>query len=156
MRSSTAVSAIALVSSAFLAPSARAASTAVSIEAMSVGPQSPGPGVLCTLGVRLKNTGTHTATDFRFKVRIDDQDVASYGIQTFAVNVAPGTSDTIALYNFWSPAAPKASFPVEVTVLEGRWADVKLESKTSTTTPIGPIEGLPVSVTQSVRMSARP
>ena len=143
-----------IVSLAFLATQARAASPLVSIEAVSVAPQRPGAGVLCTLGVRLKNTGTHTATDFRFKVEIDGQDVATYNNESFAVNVGPGGSDTIALHSFWSPATAKADFTVEVTVLEGRWADVKREGNTSTTTPIGPIEGLPVSATQSVHMAS--
>jgi hypothetical protein len=69
---------------------------------VSVAPQSPGPRVLCTLGVQLKNAGTHTATDFRFKVKIDCQDVATYNIESFAVNVGPGASDPIALYSFWT------------------------------------------------------
>jgi hypothetical protein len=68
--------------------------------------------------------------------------------------VAPGASDTIALHSFWTPTVPKTSFTVEVTVLEGRWADVKQEGNTSTTTPIGPIEGLPASATQSVQMGS--
>jgi hypothetical protein len=144
----------AIVTLAFLATQARAASPLVSMEAVSVAPQRPGAGVLCTLGVRLKNAGTHTATDFRFKVKIDGEDVAIYHIESFAVNVGPGGSDTIALHSFWSPATAKANFTVEVTVLEGRWADVKREGNTSTTTPLGPIEGLPVSATQSVQMAS--
>jgi len=143
-----------MVSLAFLATQVRAAGAPVSIEAVSVAPKSPGPGVLCTLKVRLKNAGTHTATDFRFKVKIDGQEVAIYGIESYAVNVGPGASDTIALHNFWSPATAKPSFTVEVTLLEGRWADVKREGDTSTTTPIGPIEGLPVSATESVHLAS--
>lgn len=152
MRTNTPVGGLAIVSLAFFAAQARAASPAVSIEAVSVAPQSPGPGVLCTLGVQLKNTGTHTATYFRFKVKIDGQDVAIYNVESFAVNVAPGTSETITLSGFWSPATAKANFTVELTLLEGQWADVKHEGNTSTTTPIGAIEGLPVSATQSVHM----
>jgi hypothetical protein len=154
MRTSIPVGGLALVSLALLAPQAHAASSPVSIEAVSVTPQKPGPGVLCTLGVRLKNSGTHIATDFRFSVKIDGQDVATYKVESFAQNVAPGASDTIALHNFWTPTAPKASVTVEVSVLEGRWADVKQEGNTSTTTPVGPIEGLPVSATQSVQMGS--
>ena len=71
------------------------------------------------------------------------------------MNVAPATLEGVELYNFWSPAAHKASFPVEVAIVEGRWADVKQEAGASTTTPVGPIEGLPVSATQTVRMSAK-
>lgn len=153
MRTNTPARMLAIISLAFFATQARAASPPVSIEAVSVSPQSSGPGVLCTLGVRLKNAGTHTATDFRFKVKIDGQEVTTYNIASFAVNVGPGASDTIVLHSFWSPAT--AIFPVEVTVLEGRWADVKREGNTSITTPIGPIEGLPVSATQSVHTSTK-
>lgn len=156
MRRSTALRGLAVASlAAFLAPWANAAPSPVSIEAVSVAPVSPGPGVICTLGVRIKNAGSHTATDFRFNVKVDGEEVTVYHNQTYAVNVAPGTSDSIALYNFWSPAAHKASFPVEVAIVEGRWADVKQEAGTSSTTPVGPIEGLPVSATQTVRMSAK-
>lgn len=154
MRMSTLVRRLAILSLAVLAPQVRAANSPVSIEAVSVAPKSPGPGVLCTLEVRLKNAGTHTATDFRFRVKVDGQDVAIYGIESYAVNVGPGASNTIALHNFWSPASAKPSFAVEVTVLEGRWADVKREGDTSTTTPVGPIEGLPVSATLSVHMAS--
>jgi hypothetical protein len=152
MRTGIPMTGLALVSLGLLAPQAGAASSPVSIEAVSVMPQNPGPGVLCSLSVRLKNAGTHTATDFRFRVKIDGQDVATYNGESWAQNVAPGASDAVALHNFWTATAAKAGFTVEVTVLEGRWADVKQEANTSTTTPIGPIEGLPVSATQSVHM----
>jgi hypothetical protein len=154
MQTNTPVRELAIVALAFLAAQAGAAPPPVSIEAVSVAPQSPGAGTLCTLGVRLKNAGTHTATDFRFKVKIDGRDVAIYNIESYAVNVGPGASDTISLHSFWSPAAAKATFTVEVTLLEGRWADVKREGNTSTTTPIGPIEGLPASLAQSVHMAS--
>ncbi len=131
------------------------AASALSIEAVSVSPANPGANALCTLNVRLKNAGTKTATNFRFRVRIDDKEVASYAIESYAVGVPPGTTDTIALHNFWTPAVAKPNFTVEVTVLEGAWADVKRESNTTTTTPAGPIEGLPVTASQTVPMSAK-
>jgi hypothetical protein len=154
MRTNTSARRLAVISLVFLATQAGAVSSAVSIEAVAVSPQSPGPDVLCTLGVRLKNAGTHAATDFRFKVKIDGQEVATYNRESYAVNVAPGASDTIALHSFWSPATATAKLTVEVTVLEGRWADAKREGDTFTTTPIGPIEGLPVSATQLVNMAS--
>lgn len=154
MQTRVAVAVLAVLSQAFLVPQALAAPPPVSIEAVSIGPPSPAPGVLCSLGIRLKNAGTHTATGFRFRVKIDGQEETVYRVELFAVNVAPGASDTIALHNFWTAAAPKTSFEVEVTLLEGEWAEVKREGNTSTTTPLGPIEGLPVSATQSVHTAA--
>jgi hypothetical protein len=155
MNTSRALTGLAAACLVLLASRAHPAGGAVSIESVTISPASPGPGALCGLSVRLKNAGTHTATDFRFKAKIDGQDVAPYGIETYAVNVAPGSSDTITLHNFWTPAAPKASLTIEVSLAEGRWADVKQEGRTTTTTPIGPIEGLPVSATGSVRLSAK-
>ena len=58
---------LAIISLALFATQARAASPPVSIEAVTVSPQSPGPGVLCTLDVRLKNAGTHTEVDPVFR-----------------------------------------------------------------------------------------
>ena len=143
-----------LIAGLVFLPRVAGAASAISVDAVSVSPANPGPNALCTLSVRLKNAGTKTATNFRFKVTIEGKEVATYGIETYAVNVPSGTSETIPLHNFWTGAA-KASFPVEVSVLEGTWADVKREGNASTTTPSGPIEGLPVSASQTVTMSAR-
>jgi hypothetical protein len=134
---------------------APAAPSQVSIEAVSVSPSGAGPNVLCGLSVVLKNAGAHTATDFHFKVRIGGEEATVYGAETFAVNVAPGTSETITLHNFWTPAVPNPKLAVEVSILEGRWADVKKDASVTTTTPIGPIDGLPVSATQTVHMAAK-
>ncbi len=155
MHGNTATAALALASLLYLPSPGDSASSPLSIEAVSVSPASPGPSVLCGLSVRLKNAGVKTATDFRFRVRIEGQDVTSYNLEIWAVNVAAGTSATILLHNFYAASTAKASFPIEVTVLEGSWAEVKHEGSTSTTTPLGPIEGLPVSITQTMRISAR-
>jgi hypothetical protein len=135
-------------------PEARAASPLVSIEAVTVEPPSPAPGTLCTLSVRLKNSGTQTASSFRFKVKIDGRDEATYANVLYAVNVEPASTGTIRLNSFWSPSAVKTSFAVEVTVAEAVWAEVKREGTTTTTTPVGPVPGLPVSAAQSVSVAA--
>jgi hypothetical protein len=131
-----------------------AASSLVTIEAVLVEPQNPRPDALCKLSVRLKNAGRQTTTYFRFKVKIDGQEVAIYKDHLYAVNIEPGTSGTIDLYSFWSPSDGKPSISVEVTLLEAQWAEFKREGQTFTTRPLGSVEGLPVSGTQSVRISA--
>jgi hypothetical protein len=137
-----------------LSPAVQAASPLVSIEAVTVEPQSPAPGTLCKLSVRLKNSGTQTASSFRFKVKIDGREEATYANVLYAINVEPASSGTIGLYNFWSPSAVKTSFPVEVTLAEAVWAQVKREGTTTTTTPAGSVPGLPTSATQSVSVAA--
>jgi hypothetical protein len=140
---------------ALLPGSSPAAPAPVSIEAVAVSPSKPGPGALCGLRVTLKNAGTHTATDFRFKVKVNGEEVSVYGGETFAEGIAPGASETITIHSFWTPTAAKSSLTIEVSVIAGRWADVKSEGATTTTTPIGPIEGLPVSATQMVPLSPK-
>lgn len=139
---------------AILGHRSQAASPTVTVEAVLVQPPSPPPDALCKLSVRLKNAGSQTATYFRFKVKIDGQDTAIYKDQLYAVNVEPRTSGTIELYSFWSPSAAKASLTVEVTLVEAHWAELKHEGDTSTTTSLGPVDGLPASAALSVRMSA--
>ncbi len=129
---------------------ARAAGSPLSLESVSVEPQRPAPAALCRLAVRLKNTGARAAGAFGFRVKIDGQEETTYKAESYWVNVGPGTSETIALHNFWSPAA-KAAFTVEVTLLQAEWVEVKREGSASTTTPVGPVGGLPVSATQSVQ-----
>jgi len=134
-------------------PAVQAASSPVAIEAVTVEPQSPTAGVLCRLSVRVKNAGTRVATSFRLKVRIDGREEAPYANEVYAVNVDPAAAGTIGLYNFWSPSPAKASFKVEITLVEAQWAEVKREGKTTTTTPLGPVEGLPSTAERAVSMA---
>ncbi len=143
-----------ILAPAIVAQRSEAASPLVTVEAILVQPQSPPPDALCKLGVKLKNAGSQTASYFRFKVKIDGQDVAIYKDQLYVVNVEPKTSGTIDLYSFWTPAGNKASFSIEVTLVEAQWVEVKRQGDTVTTTAVGPVEGLPVSATETVRMSA--
>ena len=131
----------------------RAASSPVSIEAVTVEPASPAPGALCRLGVRLKNAGTQVATSFRFQVKTGGQEQAVYKVEVYAINVEPGASGTIELHSFWVPSAAKGTFAVEVTLAEAQWAQVKREGQTTTTTPTGAVEGLPVSSTHAVSLA---
>jgi hypothetical protein len=125
----------------------------VTVASVVVEPASPAPSTLCRLKVALKNGGSQTASNFKFDVKVDGQDVAVYKPQTYAVNVDPGKTDEIALYNFWSPQAAKP-FDVQVTLLAAQWVQVKKEGNTTTTTPAGPVAGLPTSGSVTVKMAA--
>jgi len=135
------------------AGSASAAGAAdVAVEAVIVEPASPGPSAICGLKVRLKNGGTQPIANFRFSVKVDGQDVAVYKTHSYAVNIEARTADELALYSFYSPAAAKA-FDVQVTLVEAEWLQIKRDGTTTTTTPTGPVAGLPVSGSVSVKMS---
>ena len=131
----------------------QAAAADVGLDAVIVSPTSPGPSSICTLKVRVKNGGSQAVSNFRFKVKVDGQDLALYDRQTFAVNVEAGKSDELTLYNFYSPAAPK-SFDVQVTLVEAQWVQIKKDGANTTTTPAGPVAGLPSAGSASVKMAA--
>jgi hypothetical protein len=135
----------------------RADAADVGVDAILVGPASPGPSTLCTLKVRLKNGGARTVSYFTLSVKIDGQDVPVYKSQLYVVNIDPGTVGELQLYNFYSPSAPKP-FTVQVTLVEAQWVQVKKEGTSTTTTPSGPIAGLPTSASLLVKMpnGARP
>jgi hypothetical protein len=130
-----------------------AAAADVGVDAVLVSPASPGPSSICTLKVRVKNAGAQAASNFRLKVKVDGQDLALYDRQTFAVNVDAGKSEELALYSFYSPASAKP-FDVQVTLTEAQWVQVKKDGSNTTTTPTGPVPGLPSTASVSVKMSA--
>ena len=125
----------------------------LAVEGITVTPTSPGPSALCGLTVHLRNGGAQAVSYFRFSVKIDGQELPIYKQETYVVGVAPGTTGEVALYSFYSPATSKP-FEVQIALVEAQWAQIKKEGTTTTTTPSGPVAGLPTSATLSVRMSA--
>jgi hypothetical protein len=117
-----------------------------------VKPASPGPSTLCELKVRLKNAGSRPVSFFSFNVKIDGQEVPTYKTSTYAVNIEPGTTGELALFNFDSPPEARA-FDVQVTLVEAQWVEVKKQGSSSTTPPSGPVAGLPTGASLSVKMS---
>jgi hypothetical protein len=130
---------------------ARAADVAV--DGIVVEPASPGPSTICQLKVRLKNGGSQAVSLLKFGVKIDGQEVAQYKVSSYAIGIAPGTVGEVALYSFYSPAVPK-TFEVQVALVEAQWVQVRQEGVTTTTTPAGPVPGLPTSASLSVKTSA--
>src|SRR5271157_3890261 len=96
----------------------------VRVDAIVVKPASPGPSALCELKVRLKNTGSRSASYFRFNVKINGQDEPVYKQSMYVINIDPGTAGEVALNTFYSPAGTKA-FEVQVTLVEAQWMEVK-------------------------------
>ena len=121
------------------------------MDAILVVPAHPGPSTLCTLKVRLKNGGTRTVSYFNFNIKIDGQDVTVYKSHACMVNIDPGTAGELELHNFYSPSVPKP-FTVQVTLVEAQWVQVKKEGTSTTTTPSGPVAGLPASASLSVKI----
>lgn len=134
----------------------------LALESVQVDPASPGPDTLCRLSVKLRNSGTKTASAFAFRVRIDGKDLPVYEKELFLRPVGAGASSEIRLHNFWSsetgrPFPAGGKMTVEVTLAEARWMDVKTQNGTEVWTPAGPVEGLPVSKTATLTLGkARP
>ena len=88
----------------------------------------------------------------RFNVKIDGQEAPAYKLYTHVLNIEPGKTGELALNNFYSPPEARA-FEVQVTLVEAQWVEVKKEGSSSTTTPSGPVAGLPTGASLSVKMS---
>ncbi|MBN2369796.1 MAG: hypothetical protein JXO72_04860 [Vicinamibacteria bacterium] len=124
----------------------------VSVDAIVVTPAIPAPSTLCKLKARVKNSGALAASFFRFSVTIDGKNLPVYKNQTYVVNVEPGTTGDLDLYNFWTPKESK-TLDIQVTLEEAQLVQIKKEGSTSTTTPSEPVTGLPASATLSLKMS---
>jgi hypothetical protein len=131
---------------------ARVEAADVGIDAITIEPASPRPSTLCRLKVRLRNAGAQAISYLKFTVEIDGQEVPTYKNQMYVVNIDPGTADEVGLFNFYSPSVVK-SFDVQVTLVEAHWVQVAKKEKSTTTTPSGPVAGLPTSASLSVSMS---
>ena len=126
----------------------------LTLEAVKVDPASPGPDTLCKLSVTIKSAGAKTASALGFRVKVDGKELAVYRNELFFRPVPPGnpagSTTEIKLHNFWSsetgrPFPAGGRMTVEVTLVEARWMDVKTESGAEVWTPVGAVEGLPVS-----------
>ncbi len=124
---------------------------AVSIEGIVVEPADPGPDTLCRLTVRLKNSGDRVASQLGFTVRINGKDLPVYGNQLFMFPLEPGAVSELKLYNFWStetsrPMPADGRLELEVELKEAQWIDISIDDDgVEVWTPLGAIEGLPVS-----------
>ena len=94
-RLSIALCLAALLAGAFVS---RADAADVHVDAIVVKPASPVPAALCELKVRLKNSGSRSASYFRFKVKIDGQDVRDLALASLRALIGTVAQDTF-LFN---------------------------------------------------------
>jgi len=121
----------------------------LAVDAIEVEPPAPSPGTLCKLRVRIRNTAEQDATNLVFAVRIGGAEMTVYRNHVWMTRVAAGTTATVELHNFWVPdASPRT---VEVALSEARWMKLTTEGETSVTTVLGPVDGLPSTLTRDLK-----
>jgi hypothetical protein len=133
----------------------------LTLEAVMVEPTSPAADTLCRLRVKLRNSGEQIASQLGFAVSLNGQDLGVYGNQLFMYPVAPGATEEIRLYNFWTTETSRSmpadgKLRVEVTLKEAIWTRVEMETdeegEIEVWTPIGPVESLPVKAEVTLQM----
>lgn len=138
-----------------------AAAPLLTLEEVSVEPASPAADTLCRLRVKLRNNGDQIASRLGFAVSLNGQDLGVYGNQLFMYPVAPGATEEISLYNFWTTETSRAmpadgKLRVEVTLKEAVWTRVEMETdeegEIEVWTPIGPVDDLPVKAAVTLQM----
>lgn len=127
----------------------------LSIVALAITPDQPGPDTLCQLRVKLKNTGDQIASQLGFRVTVNGVELPVYRNQLFMQRVDPGKTVELRLYNFWStetsrPVPADGKYRVEVTLREAQWYKIGDDAGTEVWDPLGAVPGLPQSATVSV------
>jgi len=120
----------------------------ITIEAVLISPQAPGPDTLCKLAVRLKNRSARTVTAFGFEVKVNGHDLTIYGNQRYLEPIPPGETRELQLYNFWStetdrPALKDGKVEVEVALAEARFVEKTMEGNVPVWTLQDLVQGLP-------------
>ncbi len=143
------------------AQDAKPAAAQLRLTSIDVQPDDPGADTLCKLTVTVHNDGDRQASQLGFAVTLNGQDLSVYGNQLFMYPVAPGATEEISLYNFWTTETSRAmpadgKLRVEVTLKEAVWTRVEMETdeegEIEVWTPIGPVENLPVSAAVTLQM----
>ena len=119
------------------------------VAAIEVEPSAPSSGTLCKLRVKISNTAEQDASNLVFAVKIGGSEMTVYHNHAWMTRVAAGTTATVDLHNFWVPDAGRRI--VEVTLSEARWMKHTTEGETSVTTILGPVEGLPSTLTLDLK-----
>jgi hypothetical protein len=132
----------------------------LSLEAVDVQPSQPGADTLCRLQVKIRNRGDKIASSLAFRVKLNQQELGVYLNQLFMEAIHPGEVADIKLYNFWTtetsrPYPKGGKMRVEVSLTESRWTKVETDEEgVQVWTPIGDVEGLPVS--NSITLQLKP
>lgn len=130
----------------------------VTVEAIIVEPDKPGPDTLCHLEVKLRNAGDRVASQLGFSVTINGQALPVYANQSFYYPLEPGGTTQMPLYNFWTtetsrPAPANGKLTIAVTLEEAVWMDISVDDDgVETWKPLGPVEGLPSRASTTVEL----
>jgi hypothetical protein len=131
----------------------------LTIESIQVEPMKPGADTLCRLRVDLRNQGSEIASQLDFSVRINGQELAVYTNQLFMYPIPADATEEVQLYNFWSTETSRAmpkdgKLQIEVTLKAARWMEIKDDEEgVEVWTPLGDVEGLPVSQSVTLTMT---
>jgi hypothetical protein len=154
---------VVLAGLAIPAISQEAAAPMLEVIKIDVQPSNPAAETLCRLTVTIRNSGEENASQLGFAVKLNGQDLTVYGNQLFMYAVPAGGELEIPLYNFWTTETSRPDMPangkfkVEVSLQEAQWMEIstvtetveragsEVEEEVEVWTPLGAIEGLPVS-----------
>lgn len=153
-----------LVSAGLAAPASTAAQEdrprpPVTVEAVTVEPEEPGPDTLCRLAVTLRNRGDRTVSQLGFAVTLDGQALPVYGQQLFYYRLEPGATAKVPLYNFWTtetsrPAPADGKLTVAVTLEEARWVEISEDDEGVEVWKLRqPVAGLPSAASVELELA---
>jgi hypothetical protein len=131
----------------------------LSLASLTVQPAAPTADTLCRLRVEIQNSGTQPASHLVFRVRVAGKDLRVYDKLVTLQTLPVGAKTEVRLYNFWSsetgrPYPADGDLTVEVSLLEARWVRVESKDGEEVITPVGPVGGLPIS--RSITLRAAP
>ena len=128
----------------------------LSLAGVKVEPAAPAADTLCRLRVEIQNSGTQPASHLVFRVRVAGKDLPVYDKLVTLQTLPAGAKSEVRLYNFWSsetgrPYPADGNLTVEVSLVEARWVRVETKDDEEVITPVGPVAGLPVSRSVTLR-----
>lgn len=130
----------------------------VTVEAVIVEPDNPGPDTLCRLKVKLRNAHDQVASQLGFTVAINGRALPVYANQLFYYPLEPGGTTEMPLYNFWTtetsrPAPADGKLSITVTLDEAEWMGISVgEDGVETWKPLGAVAGLPSSASITLKL----
>lgn len=135
------------------------------LESVEILPAKPAPDTLCKLRIKIRNSGTQTASRLALNVRINGERIPGYDNLLLFQPLAPGATTDVPLYNFWStetsrPRPKDGKLAVEVEIRKAEWMKLeKDQSGAEVWTPAGEVPGLPgppISRSVSLAMGGKP
>ncbi len=129
----------------------------LSLGRILVEPERPAEETLCKLSIEVSNSSEGAASYLAFEVRLNGEPLAVYENQLFVQQIAPQSSTTVDLFNFWSTDSDRlpptdGKITIEVLLLEAQWARIEIENGVEIWTPTGSVAGLPVSSRRTLHL----